>query len=137
MRILPLLLSAALTITTVVVTPSAAQAADGSCTTGTRTEENVPKSKPVGKLVVAVDRTTHTASACFYRVGEATGGLAELYVEIGGSTERRVQGPAHYNNIGGYAGPIAVAQPKGTCVVAGGWIRWKGVTYQTSKMSVC
>jgi len=137
MRILPLLLSAALILATVVATPSAAQAADGSCTAGTRSEQSVPKTNPVGKLVVAVDKTNRTASACFYRVGEAAGGLADLYVEISGSTERKVQGPAHYNTPGGHAGPVTVTQARGTCVLAGGWIKWKGATFQIPKSSVC
>jgi hypothetical protein len=137
MRVLPILLSAALTITTAVVTTPAAQAADGSCTTGTRTEASVPKTKPVGKLVVAIDRTAHTASACFYRVGEAKNAPADLYVEIDGPAEHALTGPAHYNAGGGFAGPAAVAHPKGSCVVASGWIKWKGVKHQTSKVTVC
>ncbi|MET9630456.1 hypothetical protein ABZX92_23595 [Lentzea sp. NPDC006480] len=137
MRVLPILLSAALTITTAVVTTPAAQAVTGSCSVGTLTEESVPRTRPVGRLVVAVNRTARTASACFYRVGEATGAAAELYVEITGRAGRQTQGPAHHNSIGGYAGPVAVVQPTGTCVTASGWIKWKGVKYETSNLKVC
>ncbi len=137
MRVLPVLMSVALTITTAVVTTPVAQAADGSCKTGTLNETLVPKTKAVGKLVIAIDRTARTASACFYRVGEARGGNAELYVDIDGPTEHDLQGPAHYNSIGGHAGPVTVAHPRGTCVTAGGWIRWKGVKHATSKVKVC
>jgi hypothetical protein len=133
MRVLPVLLSAALTITTAVVTTPAAQAS-GSCTIGTITEKKVPASKSVGKLVVAIDRLARTASACFYRIGEASGGDAELYVEISGPSEYGVQGPAHYNGVGGHAGPITVP---GTCVTASGWIKWRGTKHETHKVNVC
>jgi hypothetical protein len=137
MRVLPILVSAALTITAAVVTTPAAQAVEGSCSVGTLTEESVPKTKPVGQLVVALDRTARTASACFYRVGDARGAAADLYVEITGPAERKTQGPAHHNTVGGYAGPVAVAHPTGTCVTASGWIKWKGVKHKTSGLRVC